>query len=60
MSLLSKNSQTLVEIHHSSEELDGLGRAGNVVRRWLLLRDERRKGEEGHGLPADGEDYGKT
>jgi len=49
-----------VEIHHSSDELDGLGRVGNLVMKRLLHKDERRKGEEGQGRAADREDYGKT
>lgn len=37
-----------------------LGRAGNLVRRWFLHKDERRKGEEEHGLAGDAANCGKT
>lgn len=50
MSVLLKNSQTVVEINHFSEVLAVLGRTGNLVKRQLLNKDERRKGEEEHGL----------
>lgn len=37
-----------------------LGRAGNIVRRWFLHKDETRKGEEEHRLAPDAANYGKT
>lgn len=34
-----------------------LGRAGNILNRWFLHKDERRKGEEEHRLASDGANW---